>query len=63
MYWKEAMVMVELGQLKDARAVDIIKAVAERIGEGKILAVRPKQTKEYEVPLENENDTDGYRTV
>ncbi|KAK9969897.1 hypothetical protein ABG768_028038 [Culter alburnus] len=57
-YLKEATVTVELGQVKDARAADIIKAVAERIGEGKILAVRPKQTKEYEVTLENENDTE-----
>ncbi len=31
---------------------DIIKAIAEKVGEGKILAVRPKQHGLYEVTLE-----------
>ncbi|KAL0151650.1 hypothetical protein M9458_053052 [Cirrhinus mrigala] len=62
-YLKEATVTVEIGQAKEVRAIDVIKAVAERIGDGRILAVRPKQTKEYEVTLEREEDaellTDG----
>ncbi|KAI2645421.1 Gag-Pol polyprotein [Labeo rohita] len=57
-YLKEATVTVDVGQVKDARAVDIIKAVVERIGDGRILAVRPKQMKEYEITLEHEDDTE-----
>ncbi len=48
---------VDLENVKDARAADIIKAVTERIGDGRILAVRPKQAREYEVTLEREEDT------
>lgn len=57
-YLKEATVTVDVGQVKDARAADIIKAVTEQIGDGRILAVRPKQAKEYEVTLEREGDTE-----
>lgn len=57
-YLKEATVTVDLGNVKDARAADIIKAVTERIGEGRILAVRPKQAREYEVTVEREEDTE-----
>lgn len=57
-YLKEATVIVEIGQVKEVRAMDIIKAVTERIGDGRILAVRPKQTKEYEVTLEREEDAE-----
>ncbi len=57
-YLKEATVTVDLGNVKDARAADIIKAVIERIGDGRILAVRPKQAREYEVTLECEEDTE-----
>lgn len=58
MYKKEATITVDLRDEKELRAMDIIKAVTEKIGEGKILAVRPKQTNEYEVTLECEEDTD-----
>ncbi len=47
-----------LRNVKDVRAADIIKAVTERIGDGRILAVRPKQAREYEVTLEREEDTE-----
>ncbi|KAI5629931.1 hypothetical protein C0J50_10389 [Silurus asotus] len=57
-YLKEATVTVELGHLNEIRVSDLIKAITERIGEGKILAVRPKQNKEYEVTLEQEEDTE-----
>lgn len=57
-YLKEATVTVDVGQVKDARAADIIKAVTEQIGDRRILAVRPKQAKEYEVTLEREDDTE-----
>lgn len=49
---KEATVSVDISKV-NARAEDIIKAVTERIGKGNILAVIPKQNKEYEVTLEN----------
>lgn len=52
-YSKEATVIVNLTEMRDARAEDIMKAVNERLGRGKILAVRPRQGKEYEVTLIN----------
>lgn len=55
-YKKEATVTVDLMDLDDVRAVDIIISVTEKVGEGKILAVRPKQTRCYEVTLETEED-------
>ncbi|MGL4945370.1 MAG: hypothetical protein ACRC4Z_03800 [Fusobacteriaceae bacterium] len=57
-YLKEATITVEIGQVKEVRAMDVIKAVMELIRDGRILAVRPKQTKEYEVTLEWEEDAD-----
>ncbi len=44
-YSKEATVIVDMTDHRDARAEDIIKAVNDRIGGGKILAVRPRQGK------------------
>lgn len=52
-YSKEATVIVDLTELRDARAEDIIKAVNEKVGGGKILAVRPRHGKEYEITLTN----------
>lgn len=57
-YAKEATITVDLTDVSDARAEDIIKAVTEKIGDGKILAVRPKQMHKYEVTLEKEEDTE-----
>lgn len=57
-YKKEATITVDLRDEKEVRALDIIKAVTEKIGEGKILAVRPKQINEYEFSLEQEEDTE-----
>ncbi|KAI2645343.1 Cellular nucleic acid-binding protein [Labeo rohita] len=53
-YLKEATVIINVEITNDAKAVDVIKAEAEQIGEGKILAVRPRQGKEYELILEKE---------
>ena len=58
-YSKEATVIVDMADQRDARAEDIIKAVNERIGGGKILAVRPRQVKEYEITLINREACDG----
>lgn len=55
-YLKEATVTVDVTSVQDGRAADIIKAVTEQIGDGKILAVRPKQGKRYEITLESEED-------
>lgn len=57
-YKKEATITVDLRDEKEVRALDIIKAVTGKIGEGKILAVRPKQINEYEITLEQEEDTE-----
>ncbi len=56
-YLKEATVTVDICNV-NARAEDIIKVIAEKIGRGNILAVRPKQNKEYEVTLENMEDVE-----
>lgn len=56
-YLKEATVSVDISNV-NTRAEDIIKAVTGKIGKGNILAVRPKQNKEYEVTLENTEDVD-----
>lgn len=56
-YLKEATVTVDVAYVKDARAADI-KAVTEWIGDRRILAVRPKQAKEYEITLERLDDTE-----
>lgn len=58
-YSKEAMAIVDMVDQRDARAEDIIKAVNERIGGGKILAVRPRQGKEYEITLINREACNG----
>ncbi len=58
-YSKEATVIVDMTDHRDARAEDIIKAVNERIGGGKIFAVRPRQGKEYEITLINQEACNG----
>lgn len=45
-YAKEATVIVDLSEVRDARAEDIIKAVYGKVGGGKILAVRRRDLKE-----------------
>ncbi|MGL4766055.1 MAG: hypothetical protein ACRC2N_13650 [Aeromonas sp.] len=51
-YLKEATVVVDLMDNRQVKAEDIIKVVTEKIGFGKLLAVRPKHGKEYELTLE-----------
>ncbi|KAI2645675.1 Gag polyprotein [Labeo rohita] len=57
-YTKEGMVVVDLSEVQDGRAEDIIKALTEKIEVTCILAVRPKLMKEYEITLECEEDTE-----
>ncbi|KAI2646229.1 ATP-dependent RNA helicase glh-4 [Labeo rohita] len=52
-YLKEATVIVNVEEINEVRAMDIIKAVTEKYGNGKILALRPRQGKEYELTMEN----------
>lgn len=58
-YSREATVIMDVADLRDPRAEDIIKAVNGRIGEGKILAVRPRQGKEYEITLTNKDECEN----
>lgn len=53
-YLKEATMIVNVENVNEVRAVDIIKAVVDKCGNGKILALRPRQGKEYELTMENE---------
>ncbi|KAL0151792.1 hypothetical protein M9458_052943 [Cirrhinus mrigala] len=57
-YAKEATLTVDMGEVSDGRAVDLIKVIAEKVGVDKILAVRPKQNRLYEVTLTNEEICD-----
>ncbi|XDV14270.1 hypothetical protein PO909_002444 [Leuciscus waleckii] len=53
-YLKEATLIVNVENVNEVRAADIIKAVVDKCGNGKILALRPRQGKEYELTMENE---------
>ncbi len=53
-YLKEATVIVNVENVNEVRAVDIIKAVVDICGNGKILALRPRQGKEFELTMEKE---------
>lgn len=55
-YSKEATVIVDLAEVRDGSVQDIIKEVNEKIGGGKILAIRPRQGKEFEITLSNEEE-------
>ncbi|KAG1934527.1 hypothetical protein F2P79_019768 [Pimephales promelas] len=53
-YLKEATIILNVENVNEVRAADIIKAVVDKCGHGKILALRPRQGKEYELTMENE---------
>ncbi len=57
-YAKEATVTVDMGEVNDGKAEDLIKAIAGKVGVSMILAVRPKQNRLYEVTLTNEETCD-----
>ncbi len=57
-YAKEATVTVDMGEVNDGKAEDLIKAIAGKVGVCMILAVRPKQNRLYEVTLTNEETCD-----
>lgn len=52
-YSKEATVIVELAEVSDGDVQDIIKEVNKKIGGGKMLAIRPRQGKEFKITLIN----------
>ncbi len=62
-YLKEATVIVNVENVNEVRAADIIKAVVDKCGNGKILVLRPRQGKEFELTMEKEETceelTDG----
>ncbi len=55
--------MIDLTEVQDRRAEDIIKALTDKFEVTSILAVRPKMMKEYEINIGEEEDieklTDG----
>ncbi|XP_016365049.1 uncharacterized protein LOC107706004 [Sinocyclocheilus rhinocerous] len=53
-YSKEATVIVNVAEIKDGKAEDVIKAVINKVGPSKVLAVRPRINKEYEITLTDE---------
>ncbi|KAL1268828.1 hypothetical protein QQF64_034191 [Cirrhinus molitorella] len=53
-YLKEATVIVNVENVIEVRAEDIIKAVTEQCGHGKILVLRPRRGKEYGLTMEKE---------
>lgn len=57
-YMKEATVILNVDKVKEVRVLEIINAVTEKCGLGKILAIRPRQDKDYELTLENEETCD-----
>jgi len=46
-------VIVNIENVIEVRVENIIKAVSKQCGHGKILALRPRQGKEYELTMEN----------
>lgn len=56
-YLKKATVTVDICTV-NARAEDIIKAIAEKIGRGNVLLIRLKQNKEYKGAFENVEDVE-----
>jgi len=57
-YLKEAMMVMDLKDNKEVKADDIIKAVTQKVGFGKLLAMRPKHGKECELTLEGADACD-----
>ncbi|XP_062846136.1 uncharacterized protein LOC134304832 [Trichomycterus rosablanca] len=55
-YKKEATIIVDVSNLQEVTATEIIKAINEEIGFGKLLAVRYRQNKEFEATLQTEED-------
>lgn len=53
-YMKEATVIADTNGTEDVKIMDIITAVTTKFGEGKILAIRPRHNKEFELKLETE---------
>lgn len=55
-YTKEATVVVDLAEVQDGKAEDIIQTLKDKMDVTSILAVRPKIMKEYEITFEKEED-------
>lgn len=53
-YKKEATLIINLDTLQKVTAMDLIKAIEERIGFGKLIGLRQRPVNEYELTLENE---------
>ncbi|XP_073804648.1 uncharacterized protein [Danio rerio] len=55
-YLKEATVIINVENVLEVKAEDVIKAIMEKCGQGKMLALRPRQGKEYELTMEKEEE-------
>ena len=58
-YSKEATAIIDISKVLNGGAQDIIRAIKEKVSVEKILAVRPKTNKQYEVTFETEEACDG----
>lgn len=53
-YSREATLIVSAVEVNEVKAEDVIKSLIGKVGITKVLAVRPRMNKEYEMTLENE---------
>lgn len=51
---KEATLILEVSELDNIMALEVIKAVDNKVVQGKLIRVRQRQNGEYEIMLENE---------
>lgn len=58
-YSKEATAITDIRKVHNGEAEDIIRAIKEKVGVEKNIAVRPKTNKQYEVTFETEEVCDG----
>ncbi|MGL4357172.1 MAG: hypothetical protein ACRCSY_00495 [Cetobacterium sp.] len=54
-YAKEATMVVNVAEVDGAKAKDVVVALIAKVGVTKVLAVRPRLNKEFEVTMENES--------
>lgn len=54
-YAKEATMIVNVAEVDGGKAEDVIVALIVKVGVTKVLAVRPRLNKEFEITLENES--------
>lgn len=58
-YFKENTMILVTEQLTGETAVDILKAVLKIVGRGNLLALRPRQAREYELTMADKKSTEA----